>query len=270
MSRVEPGVIDAAIDLLIAGASARSVAASLGISRERANKLMRDPRVVEAKESRARKSRELSRRIAYQTGGTYGAPGEPQPKPLPKTSDLFAGALAIPLCCDPAAWRELGERYPLTGVLSPEQSGVIFERVAFGVPVPIAASRCGCEEGDPAVWTSKARQGEEPYTTYCRVLGMASASAIEWLTSRVREGGMGWQGAAKLLQSLRPDFYARKEDVGEAQVSSIDGLDTDKLIDLVEDQIAAYRGRKVRPRPTKKVVVPLRVTGCDDEADDAR
>lgn len=270
MSRVEPGVIDAAIDLLIAGASARSVSASLGISRERARALMRDPRVVEAKEAKARKSRELSRRIAYQTGGTYGTPGEPAPKPLPKTSDLFSGALSIPLRSDPATWRELGERYPLTGVLTAEQSGVLFERVAFGIPVPIAAVRCGCEEGDPAVWTSRARQGEEPFSSFCQALSMAAANAIEWLVDRVRDGGMGWQGAAKLLQALRPDIFAVKDSRDEVSVSSIDGLEAEKLVALVEDQIAAFRGRKARPKPSKKVVVPLRVTGVDDEADDAR
>jgi hypothetical protein len=268
VAKVAGDLIAAAKELLIAGASARSVAVQLGLPRERVRKLSHDPDVVGAIEARDREKREATRRIQRQIGLPSAARERRTQPPVPAAGSMIARALAIPPRAGSEPWGDLGEAFTLEGML-PGQSRVLFERAADGIPIPLAAVRAGCAEGDPAVWESRANMGEEPFLSYYRALLMASIAAVEELTFRVADGGMGWQGAAKLLGALRPDIYAVKDRTGGEQANSIEGLDDAQLIEIAREQLIEIDGIEVPRVSGEKKIVPLHDTGMDDEVTDA-
>lgn len=263
-------LIAAAKDLLIAGASARSVAVKLGLPRERVRRLSHDPDVVGEIERRAAAKRAASRRIERQIGlpRTERPRRDPVGAP-PPDGGIVARALTIAPRSGTDPWRDLGEHFVLPGI-SALQSSVLFERVADGIPIPLAAVRAGCAEGDPAVWASRANTGEEPYASYYRALLMASIAAVEELTARVAEGENGWQGPAKLLAALRPDIYAVKDRNPADQANSIEGLDDAQLIEIAREQLLEIDGIEQPLLQGEKKIVPLHSTGMDDEVEDAR
>lgn len=199
----------------------------------------------------------------------------PGPSSLPANPDpalvaagvppIVAAALIVDLDADPAVWRGIGERYPLEGVLTSVQSGVLFAAAAIGTPLPVAAARAGVAEGEPSVWDSRAREGTEPFGSYMLALHQCSASALIRLGIRQAEGMSGWQGAARQLAALRPDIYAIRDRATGVELTSLDAMDNDQLLSIVDDQLARIRGGAEAQTPVAEDVLPLSTTGMDDD-----
>ena len=199
----------------------------------------------------------------------------PGPSSLPANPDpaliaagvppIVAAALSVELDADPAVWRGIGERYPLTGVLTAVQSGVLFAAAAIGTPLGIAAARAGVGEGEPTVWDSRAAEGAEPYSSFMIALHQCSASALIRLGIRQAEGMSGWQGAARQLAALRPDLYAIRDRATGVELTSLDAMDQDQLLSIVDQQLARIRGGADAVAPVSAEVLPLTATGMNDD-----
>ena len=177
---------------------------------------------------------------------------------------LIAEALCVPIDATQQAWRRIGARHPLDDSMTPRASGMIFEAVAAGTPIKIAAARAGIPEGEPEVWASRAQEHEEPYAAYSTALNMCAASALIRLGLRQSEGLSGWQGAARQLAALRPDVYAIRDVNKGVELSSLDGLPTDQLLSIVDAQLARMRGG-AQESPVATEVLPLDATGVDED-----
>ena len=179
---------------------------------------------------------------------------------------IVADALSIPIDASPDSWRIIGRRYPLPGMTA-TQGGVLFEVVSSGTPIPVAAARAGFAEGEPEVWEGRGRDGVEPYKSFMLALHQASSAALIRLGFRQSEGMAGWQGAARQLAALRPDIYAIKDRDKLTDANSLDGLDLDQLMGIVDSQLTRLKGgAKVEVGDD---VMPLAVTGVDDDDESA-
>lgn len=179
---------------------------------------------------------------------------------------IVADALSIPIDASPDSWRIIGRRYPLPGMTA-TQGGVLFEVVSSGTPIPVAAARAGFAEGEPEVWEGRGRDGVEPYKSFMLALHQASSAALIRLGFRQSEGMAGWQGAARQLAALRPDIYAIKDRDRLTDANSLDGLDLDQLMGIVDSQLTRLKGgAKVEVGDD---VMPLAVTGVDDDDESA-
>ena len=179
---------------------------------------------------------------------------------------IVADALSIPIDASPDSWRIIGRRYPLPGMTA-TQGGVLFEVVSSGTPIPVAAARAGFAEGEPEVWEGRGRDGVEPYKSFMLALHQASSAALIRLGFRQSEGMAGWQGAARQLAALRPDIYAIKDRDKLNDANSLDGLDLDQLMGIVDSQLTRLKGgAKVE---VGEDVMPLAVTGVDDDDESA-
>lgn len=178
---------------------------------------------------------------------------------------IVAEALSIPIDASPDSWRVIGRRYPLPG-MTPTQGGVLFEVVSSGTPIQVAAARAGFAEGEPEVWDGRGRDGVEPYQSFMTALHQASSAALIRLGFRQSEGMAGWQGAARQLAALRPDIYAIKDRDRGVDASSLDGLETEQLLAIVDSQLTRIKGGE-KTADVGTDVMPLAVTGVDDESE---
>ena len=74
----------------------------------------------------------------------------------------------------------------------------------------------------------------------------------------------GWQGSARQLISLRPDVFNVKDLMTSVGNSSLDQLDADSLLSVIEVQIKRSKGQKIESHPSDEVI-PLSETGMNDE-----
>jgi len=198
--------------------------------------------------------------------GSAAMPVNPDPALIAAgVPPIVAASLAVGLDADPAVWRGIGEQYPLTGVLTAVQSGVLFAAAAIGTPLGIAAARAGVGEGEPTVWDSRAAEGTEPYASYMIALHQCSASALIRLGIRQAEGMSGWQGAARQLAALRPDLYAIRDRATNVELTSLDAMDQDQLLSIVDQQLSRIRGGADAVAPVSTEVLPLSTTGMNDD-----
>lgn len=162
------------------------------------------------------------------------------------------------------SWYYLGGVYP-PPEMTPEQSAVVFEAVASGVPVPVAAQRAGFTAAEGEVWASRARD-VPGWREWWTALGMASAWAQANLCHRVIEGMAGWQGAARQLIAINPDVFNIKEQVNAAVGNSVEGVDNRTLLEICARQLERADGR-VPAAEVAEEVLPLAETGMaeDDE-----
>jgi len=162
---------------------------------------------------------------------------------------------------DPAVrWRRLGMWYPPEGMLA-EQSALIFLCVATGIPLPVAAQRAGFGAGEPEVWRSKGKESKD-WEEWWAALKMAEAWAMGNLCFRVMAGGTGWQGAARQLVAINPSVFVIKDSGLVVQSSSVEGLDTDALKDMVRRQLGVGEETEVADE-----VMPLSETGMEEDED---
>lgn len=245
-------------DLIIGDKSMRQIARETGVSEWTIRQWRKRGEVQDAIESRSDANALPS-----------PSPTREDPAP-PKYQPTGEGAVYDALALSPRAseadWAELGRAYPPPG-MAPERSAVIFRAIARGNPLLIAANRAGFGDEEPELWRSRAK--EDPrWLAWHTAIGMAQGAAIDRLGQRVQEGMSGWQGAARQLIALRPDVYNIKDLATSVGASSLDQLDADSLLAVVETQLQRARGESRPSRPTDETL-PLSETGMDDDGEGA-
>lgn len=245
-------------DLIIGDKSIAQIARESGVS-ERTIRRWRDrPEVRSALLHRQKEPSEPAGSIIpaqYQ-------PATPSRAHQPSGQGAVRDALRLPADASELDWFLIGKTYPPPG-MDPEQSSLIFQIVARGNPLVIAANRAGFGDDEPEIWRSRAK--EDPrWLDWFTAVGMALGAAIDRLGQRVQDGMSGWQGSARQLISLRPDVFNVKDLMTSVGNSSLDQLDADSLLSVIEVQIKRSKGQKIESRPSDEVI-PLSETGMNDE-----
>jgi len=236
---------------------------SLIIGDKSINEIAREAGVSPSTVHRWRARGEMQDALAGRAGVTDA--GTPAPKYHPSGRGAVVDALAIDPNASDVDWAELGRAYPPPD-MDPAQSALIFRAIARGSPLVVAANRAGYGDDEPELWRSRAK--EDPrWLAWHTAIGMALGAAIDRLIRRVNDGMSGWQGAARLLEALRPDVYDIKNFYGSVGASSLDQLDADSLLAVVETQLQRARGETRPSRPTDETL-PLAETGMDDDGEE--
>lgn len=185
----------------------------------------------------------------------------PLPEWIPSGGGPLKDALSITQKHPARSWATLGGAYPPPEMMA-EQSAVVFEAVARGVPIPVAGQRAGFSAAESEVWASKAKDAPG-WKGWWVALGMACAWAQANLCARVIEGMAGWQGAARQLIAINPDVFNIKTEAAAAVGNSVEGVDNRTLLEICARQIERAEGR-TPAAPVADDVLPLSETGMDE------
>lgn len=184
--------------------------------------------------------------------------------PATKPTTIVDAALAVQ-SGESNDWTAVAEYAP-PEIATRDQAAIMFNAIAGGVPVAIAAQAAGIPDGEPAVWASRAKQKQEPFASWQTAINSCQAAALIALCQRVVEGMAGWQGSARQLTALRPDIFRLRDMTENLSSSTVEGIDAAELLSIVKDQIAEMDGDR-RADIADAVIVPLAETGVDDAAD---
>jgi len=99
---------------------------------------------------------------------------------------------------------------------TPEIVAAICRHVLGGASMRSAAGSVGIDYSTLKRWQAWEREGKEPFAALCAPLKKARSEAIVKAEQRVYEGKMGWQAAARWLESISPNPWRRTERREEA------------------------------------------------------
>jgi len=87
----------------------------------------------------------------------------------------------------------------------------IGRKIVAGASMKSAAGSVGIDYSTLKRWQAWEREGKEPFAALCAPLKKARAEAIMKAEQRVYAGKMGWQAAARWLESISPNPWRRTE-----------------------------------------------------------